>query len=175
MAQYRFSAKVISRKDGRSAVAAAAYRAGERLQDERLEMSFDYRRRDGVEHTEIMLPEGVPQRLADRHTLWNEVERVEGRCDAQVAREVQLSLPHELTFEQRRELVRDFVQKAFVDRGMVADVAMHAPDKEGDERNYHAHIMLTTRSIHWDGFGKKDRSWNGKDTLQEWREQWAET
>ncbi len=174
MAQFRLSAQVISRKDGRSAVAAAAYRAGERLHDERLDMSFDYERRDGVEHTEIMLPEGAPERFRDRHALWNEVEAIERRADAQVAREVQLSLPHELTFEQRQELVREYVQSAFVDRGMIADIAMHTPDKDGDERNYHVHIMLTTRRIDGDSFGKKERDWNHKDTLQDWREQWAE-
>jgi hypothetical protein len=174
VAQYRLSSKLISRGQGRSAVAAAAYRAGERLHDERLDMSFDYERRDGVEHTEIMLPADAPARLADRHTLWNEVEAVERRSDAQVAREVQLSLPHEFTFEQRQELVREFVQKAFVDRGMIADVAMHLPDKDGDDRNFHAHVMLTTRTVDAEGFGLKDRTWNSKEVLQDWREQWAE-
>ena len=114
MAQYRFSAQVIKRSDGRSAVAAAAYRAGERLSDERLEMPFDYRARGGVEHTEIMLPEGAPEAFADRSALWNAVEAAEGRSDARVAREVQVSLPHELSTEQRQELVREFVQSAFV-------------------------------------------------------------
>lgn len=173
MAQYRFSAQVIKRADGRSAVAAAAYRSGERLQDERLEMPFDYRSRGGVEHTEIMLPDGAPERFADRSTLWNEVEAAEKRADAQVSREVQVSLPHELTLEQRQELVREFVQEAFVSKGMVADVALHTPDPEGDQRNYHAHIMLTTRQIDGDGFGAKAREWNSREQLTEWREQWA--
>ena len=119
MTQYRFSAQVIKRSDGRSAVAAAAYRAGERLVDERLEMPFDYSHRAGVEHTEIMLPYDADRGLTNRSVLWNQVEAAEKRSDAQVAREVQLSLPHELSFDQRRELVRDFVQTAFVDRGMV--------------------------------------------------------
>lgn len=174
MAQYRFSGAVIGRGDGRSAVAAAAYRSGERLIDERLEMSFDYRARGGVEHTEIMLPEGAPAALADRSTLWNAVEEAEKRRDAQVAREVQLSLPHELDAEQRRELVREFVQAAFVDKGMIADVAIHTPGREGDERNHHAHIMLTTRRVNAHGFGPKAREWNSRDTLAEWREQWAQ-
>lgn len=174
MAQYRFSAQVIKRSDGRSAVAAAAYRAGERLIDERLEMPFDYSKRGGVEHSEIMLPEGAPERFADRAELWNAVEFAEKRSDAQVSREVQLSLPHELTFEQRQELVREFVQEAFVSKGMVADIALHTPDAEGDQRNYHAHIMLTTRHIEGVGFGAKAREWNSREQLQEWREQWAE-
>lgn len=173
MAQYRFSAQVIKRSDGRSAVAAAAYRAGERLVDERLEMPFDYRNRGGVEHSEIMLPEGAPARLSERSTLWNEVEQAEKRVDARVSREVQLSLPHELDFEQRQALVRDFVQAAFIDKGMVADVAMHTPDAEGDQRNHHAHVMLTTRRVDGEGFGQKDRAWDKREQLAEWREQWA--
>lgn len=175
MAQYRFSAQVIKRSDGRSAVAAAAYRAGERLTDERLDMPFDYRSRDGVEHTEIMLPAGADQGLANRSVLWNQVEAAEKRGDAQVAREVQLSLPHELSFEQRRELVRDYVQTAFVDRGMVADIAMHRPDKHGDDRNFHAHVMLTTRPVDGIGFAGKAREWNSRETLADWRQSWAET
>ena len=176
MAQYRFSAQVIKRSDGRSAVAAAAYRAGERLVDERLDMPFDYRSRDGVEHTEIMLPIGAPDAIADRATLWNAVEAVEKRGDAQVAREVQLSLPHELSFEQRRELVCDFVQTAFVDKGMVADIAMHKPDQHGDDRNFHAHVMLSTRRTYYEqGFRHKERDWNSRETLAEWRQSWAET
>lgn len=175
MAQYRFSAQVIKRSDGRSAVAAAAYRAGERLTDERLDMPFDYRSRDGVEHTEIMLPTGADRGLANRSVLWNQVEAAEKRGDAQVAREVQLSLPHELSFEQRRTLVRDFVQTAFVDRGMVADIAMHSPDKHGDDRNFHAHVMLTTRQVDGISFAGKMREWNSRETLADWRQSWAET
>tara|TARA_R110000787_G_scaffold274905_2_gene383034 strand:+ start:12911 stop:14392 length:1482 start_codon:yes stop_codon:yes gene_type:complete len=174
VAQYRFSAQVIKRSDGRSAVAAAAYRAGERLSDERLEMPFDYRARGGVEHTEIMLPEGAPEAFADRSALWNAVEAAEGRSDARVAREVQVSLPHELSAEQRQELVREFVQSAFVDKGMIADVAIHTPDPHGDQRNHHAHIMLTTRTVDEAGFGNKERAWDKREQLAEWREQWAE-
>jgi len=155
MAQYRFSAQVIKRSDGRSAVAAAAYRAGERLTDERLDMPFDYRSRNGVEHTEIMLPAGADRGLGNRSVLWNQVEAAEKRGDAQVAREVQLSLPHELSFEQRRELVRDFVH--------------------GDDRNFHAHVMLTTRQVDGIGFAGKMREWNSRETLADWRQSWAET
>lgn len=178
MAQYRFAAQVIKRADGRSAVAAAAYRAGERLTDERLEMPFDYRRRGGVEHAEIMLSEGAPAAFSDRATLWNAVEAAEKRVDARVSREVQLSLPHELDADQRLALVRDFVQSAFVDKGMIADVAIHSPDAHGDDRNHHAHIMLTTRHVDGDrlrgeGFGGKAREWDKREQLAEWRAEWA--
>lgn len=174
MAIYHFSAKMISRSTGRSAVAAAAYRTAERIEDHRQGLEHDYSNRTGVLHTEILAPDGTPEALRDRATLWNAVEQVERRKDAQLAREVTVALPHELTDAQRTSLVRSFVQFAFVDRGMIADVALHAPGREGDERNHHAHIMLTTRSIGADGFEGKDRSWNSKELLEEWRESWAD-
>jgi ATP-dependent exoDNAse (exonuclease V) alpha subunit len=174
MAIYHFSAKMISRSTGRSAVAAAAYRTAERIEDHRQGLEHDYSNRSGVLHTEILAPDGTPEALRDRATLWNAVEQVERRKDAQLAREVTVALPHELTDAQRTSLVRSFVQSAFVDRGMIADVALHAPGREGDERNHHAHIMLTTRSIGADGFEGKDRSWNSKELLEEWRESWAD-
>jgi len=174
MAIYHFSAKMISRSTGRSAVAAAAYRTAERIEDHRQGLEHDYSNRTGVLHTEILAPDGTPEALRDRATLWNAVEQVERRKDAQLAREVTVALPHELTDAQRVALVRSFVQSAFVDRGMIADVALHAPGREGDERNHHAHIMLTTRSIGADGFEGKDRSWNSKELLEDWRESWAD-
>ena len=121
-----------------------------------------------------MAPEGAPTWVQDREKLWNMVERKEIRKDAQLAREVQLSLPHELNFEQRRALVRDFVQREFVARGMVADIAMHKPDRGGDQRNFHVHILLTTRNIGPDGFGKKNREWNSREELTAMRAAWAD-
>ena len=174
MAIYHFSAKMISRSAGRSSVAAAAYRTAERLQDQRQGLEHDYSNRTGVLSSEILVPEGTPDSMKDRATLWNAVEAVERRKDAQLAREVTVALPHELTDTQRSELVRSFAQSAFVDRGMIADVAIHAPGKEGDQRNHHAHIMLTTRTIGADGFEGKDRSWNSKELLEDWRESWAD-
>ena len=174
MAIYHFSAKMISRSTGRSSVAAAAYRTAERLQDQRQGLEHDYSNRTGVLSSEILVPEGTPDSMKDRATLWNAVEAVERRKDAQLAREVTVALPHELTDAQRSELVRSFAQSAFVDRGMIADVAIHAPGKEGDQRNHHAHIMLTTRTIGADGFEGKDRSWNSKELLEDWRESWAD-
>jgi hypothetical protein len=174
MATYHFSAKIISRSSGRSSVAAAAYRAAEQLVDQRQGLEHDYVRRSGVLHTEVMLPPGAPDRLRSREVLWNEVEAVEKRKDAQLAREVVVALPHEVSDKERLELVRGFAKVAFVDRGMIADIAIHAPGKEGDQRNHHAHIMLTTRCLDAEGFGGKDRSWNSKVLLEEWREDWAE-
>ena len=114
MALYHFSAKVISRAAGRSAVAAAAYRSGSELQDERAGQAHDFRAKSGVVHSEILLPEGAPERFSDRATLWNEVEATERRKDAQLAREVEFALPREMSRADGIALARDFVQREFV-------------------------------------------------------------
>ena len=173
MADYRFSASIIGRSSGRSAIAAAAYRAAERIEDDRTGESHDYTRKQGILHKEILAPANAPEWMLDRHRLWNAVEAVERRVDAQLSREVQLSLPHELDAETNKQLVHDFVLEQFVSRGMIADVAIHAPSRHGDQRNFHAHVMLTTRVLTEDGFGKKAREWNAPAQLEEWREQWA--
>jgi hypothetical protein len=174
MATFVFSATVVKRSAGRSATAAAAYRSGEELHDRRIDRVFDYTRRRGVLHSEILAPENTPDWMRDRAQLWNAVEAVEKRKDAQLAREVLVSLPHELTPEQRLDLVRDFVREEFVARGMVADLTLHSPDRKGDQRNYHAHVMLTMREITGEGFGKKARDWNATDQLEQWRVHWAD-
>ena len=174
MALYHMHAKVIGRSSGRSSTAAAAYRAGEQIRDDRTGELHDYSRRGGVVHSEIVAPDNAPEWMKDRAQLWNAVEAAEKRKDAQLSREVRFALPHELTDEQRLELVRDYAKEAFVDRGMVADIAIHAPSKDGDERNHHAHIMLTMRALTAEGFGNKDRSWNDDALLQEWRRELAD-
>lgn len=171
MPNYHFSVQAISRATGRSAVACAAYRANVRLKDERIGRVFDYSPRDAACFAEVMLPKGAPERFADRSALWNEVERVERRKDAQLAREVEVSLPRELSKSEDIELAREFVDEAFTKRGMVADVCMHV-DMEWS--NPHLHIMLTMRSIEGDAFGKKNRDWNDKDLLKEWRVLWEQ-
>ena len=173
MADYRLSAQIIKRSEGKSSVASAAYRSAERLIDERTGEAHDYGRKAGVIHAEVMTPEGTPDWMHDRAQLWNSVEAIERRKDAQLAREIQLSLPHELNREQRLELARGFVQEQFVNQGMIADVAIHEPTGGSDDRNHHAHVMLTMRELAGDGFGKKNRDWNSPETLANWREQWA--
>ncbi|HUO30700.1 MAG TPA: MobQ family relaxase, partial [Bryobacteraceae bacterium] len=174
MAIYHLSAKVISRADGRSAVAAAAYRSASELQDERLGRTHDFTNKAGVIHSEILLPEGAPARLADRATLWNEVETTEKRKDAQLAREIEISLPRELTQAQAVGLAQDFVREQFVTRGMVADLNVHWGRTANGEDQPHAHVMLTMREVGPDGFGKKVREWNRTELLVGWRERWAE-
>lgn len=177
MPSYHLSAQVIKRSAGRSAVAAAAYRAGERLRDSRAGIVHDYSRRRGVLHAEIMAPRDAPDWMRDRARLWNAVEKGEKRSDAQLAREMNVALPHELTDEQRLELVRGFVDSQFVSRGMVADFAIHEPVREhgDDPRNHHAHIMLTMRKAGRGGFHQtKTREWNSDDMLKAWRAAWAD-
>lgn len=174
MAIYHFSAKVISRANGSSAVASAAYRAAERLHDDRLGRDHDFSNKAGVVHSEIMLPEGAPERLNDRTILWNEVEAGEKRKDAQLAREVEFSIPRELNQQQGVQLARDFVEKQFVERGMVADLNVHWDFAEDGSPKPHAHVMLSMREVGPEGFGQKVRDWNRTELLQGWREAWAD-
>ncbi len=164
---------MISRSQGRSATAAIAYRVAERIEDRRTGLTFDYAARGGVDHTETLAPDHAPDWVRDRSELWNRVEESETRKNSQVAREVRVALPAELTHAQRVELVRDFAQEQFVDRGMIADIALHAPGRDGDDRNHHAHILLTTREIGPEGFTTKNRDWNKVEVLEGWREAWA--
>lgn len=187
MAIYHFSAQVLGRGKGRktldgrpkskpdNAVAAAAYRAGEKLRDERENKAQDYSRKQGVAHREIIVPEGGAVWLADREKLWNTVERMEARADAQLAREINIALPHELTADARRELVQAYIRDQFTARGMVADFALHDPvaERGDDPRNFHAHIMLTLRKATGAGLHEvKTREWNSRELLGEWRTAW---
>ncbi|MBB4640561.1 Ti-type conjugative transfer relaxase TraA [Rhizorhapis suberifaciens] len=164
MAIFHFSVQVIGRTAGRS--------AGERLHDERLDRDHDFRARSGVEHSEIMLPDGAPERFSDREALWNEVEAVEVRKDAQLAREVEFAIPREMTKEHGIELARDFVQSEFVDRGMIADLNVHRDIGADGLAKPHAHVMLTMREVGEDGFGAKVREWNEHANVGQWRERW---
>ena len=173
MAIYHFSAKVISRANGSSAVASAAYRSASELHDDRLGRDHDFSNKAGVIHSEVMLPEGAPERLNDRSTLWNEVEAGEKRKDAQLAREVEFSIPREMNEKQGVQLARDFVKKQMVDRGMVADLNVHWDKAKDGSPKPHAHVMLAMRDVGPDGFGKKNRDWNGTELLKDWREAWS--
>ncbi|WP_031293945.1 MobQ family relaxase, partial [Sphingobium ummariense] len=160
--------------NGSSAVASAAYRAAERLHDDRLGRDHDFSNKAGVVHSEILAPEGAPERLNDRATLWNEVEAGEKRKDAQLAREVEFSIPRELNQQQGIQLARDFVEKQFVERGMVADMNVHWDMGKDGQPKPHAHVMLSMREVGPEGFGQKVREWNSTALLQEWRVAWAD-
>lgn len=156
MALYHLSMKPISRASGRSSVASAAYRAAERLENERDGIVHDFSRRSGVEHAEIVLPAGSDAEWAkERSALWNAAEASEKRKDARVAREIEVSLPHELSGEQRLALTREFAQGLADRYGVAVDFAIHSPHGKTDIRNHHAHIMMTTRKVGPDGLGEK--------------------
>ncbi len=174
MAIYHFSGTVISRSQGRSAIASAAYRAGERLHDERQDRTHDYSRKGDVAYTEILLPKGAPKALNERETLWNTVEATEKRKDAQLAREFNFALPRELTLQQNIALAKEFVKQEFVSKGMIADLCIHNDKNPAGDLQPHAHVMLTLREVTSEGFGQKVREWNAKENLLDWRESWAE-
>jgi Ti-type conjugative transfer relaxase TraA len=174
MALYHFSAKVVSRANGSSAVASAAYRAAERLTDDRLGRDHDFTNKAGVVHSEIMLPEGAPERLADRETLWNAVEAGEVRKDAQLARDVEFAIPREINEQDGIALARDFVAREFVACGMIADLNVHWDKATDGSPKPHAHVMLSMREVGPEGFGQKVREWNSTDLLKEWRGAWAD-
>jgi len=153
VAIYHLSIKIISRGKGRSAIAAAAYRAGEKIISEYDGRVNDYSRKRGIVHTEIMLPDNAPTEFADRSTLWNAVEKSEKAVNAQLAREIEVALPVELTREQQIELTKQYVKRNFVDNGMCADVCVH----DTGTGNPHAHIMLTMRPFN------KDKTWGLKE------------
>lgn len=155
MAIYHLHCQIIGRSSGRSAIAAAAYRAGENLTDEETGIVSDYTRKGGVIYSEIQLCANAPEEYADRSTLWNAVSEVEKSKDAQLAREIEVALPRELDEKDWRQMIRNYCQDNFVSRGMIADWSIHHPDKADD--NPHCHIMLTTRPI------KEDGTWDAKE------------
>lgn len=194
MAIYHLHAKVIGRGKGRnpqsavayrsasvikfearSVVAAAAYRSGQKLANDREGRISDFTlKAHNVEHSEILAPDHAPHWVWDRESLWNEVDRKEDesrrKATAQTAREIEFALPRELNQEQRLELSRSFIERFFVASGMVADFSIHN-DKEN--HNPHVHCMLTMRDISKEGFGNKNREWNNKSQLELWRRAWA--
>jgi len=178
MGLYHLKVKIISRGSGRSAVGSAAYRSATRAvayrsggnMRDKGGIVHDYRYKTGVAHSEIILPEGAPPEYADRQTLWNAVDTSEKRKDARLAREVVVALQRDFELAEQIALLREFIQENFVDKGMIADLNIH--DK-GDG-NPHAHIMLTTRHVTPEGFGKKNRDWDKRENLLVWRKNWAD-
>src|SRR5277367_4120973 len=161
VAIYSLHVKTVSRSAGRSVVAAAAYRAAENIGDDRLGVVWDFSRKRGVLHAEIITPAGAPEWARDRAELWNAAERAEDkstrRSSATTGRDIILALPHELTDAQRLDAVRQFAATLVARYGVAVDFAIHAPDRHSDERNFHAHLLMTTRRIGPDGFGAKTR------------------
>ena len=198
MAIYHLSIKIISRGKNKSAVAASAYRSGEKIKNEYDGIVHDFTRKGGIAHIEILLPQNAPQAFLDRGTLWNSVEKIEKSKNSQLAREIEITLPKELNREKQIELVREYVKDNFVNVGMCADIALH--DK--NDGNPHAHILLTMRPLNedttWGAKSKKEYildengekvklkngnyktrkintvDWNEQDKAEEWRKTWAD-
>jgi hypothetical protein len=192
---YHLSVHTVSKLNGNSVVAMAAYRHAELFRSATNSVThaaayqraqelgndgkvFDYRRKIGVAWTGIMAPAPTPKELLDPQTLWNTVERIESRKNARLAREMIIALPHQVDLDIHIAMLRAFVGTHLLPRGMIADVAIHKPPIEhgGDPRNWHAHVLLTDRPITAQGFAaKKDPTWNAKESLLLWRKAWADT
>lgn len=198
MAIYHCSIKIIGRGKGKSAVRSAAYRAGENIKNDYDGQTYDYTRKRGVIHTEILIPDHAPRDYFDRAVLWNAVEQIEKAKNAQLAREIEIALPVELPMEQNISLAREYAEKFFVSAGMCADICVH----DTGNGNPHAHIMLTLRPIEPDGaWGAKSKKeyilddngkriklpsgedksrkvytvdWNEQSRAEEWRGGWAD-
>lgn len=175
MAIYHLSVKTVSRSAGRSATAAAAYRSGVEITDLRTGEIHDYTRKGGVESADLVLPVGAPEWASNRAELWNAAEQAETRKNSTVAREFEIALPSELSPDERKRLAIDFAREIVERHGCAADVAIHAPGKEGDNRNHHAHILCSTRRLMPEGFGEKTRELDERKTgqVEHWRERFA--
>ncbi|ECT3804495.1 MobA/MobL family protein [Salmonella enterica] len=173
MALYRLEMQNVSRSDGVSSVAKAAYRHRSVMVDHRTgeihgEKSLD---RDDLVYAEILRPKNTPDCLhVPSEVLWNIVEKKENRSNSRTAKEFKITLPTELSNEQNIELMKDFLLNHFVDKGIICDFVLH---NDKHNKNPHAHVMITTREIKADGFGKKVREWDTEETLHQWRKDWA--
>lgn len=175
---FHVDVQTIKRAEGRSAVAAAAYRAGTRLVDLRTGTSVNYTRKRGVLETFIAAPDGCDW-ITDRQTLWNAAEAAENRSNSVVAREWMVALPSALDAAQRASLARALAVELVTRYGVAVDVALHAPAKDGDERNFHAHLLTTTREVTPDGLGDKtrilDAAKTGGPEIAAMRKWWQDT
>jgi hypothetical protein len=178
MASYHLSVKTIKRSAGRSATAAAAYRVGERIECQREGRVHDYTRKQGIEETFILTPKDAPDWAQDRSRLWNEAEASETRRNSVTAREWELALPSEISDEDRSLITRQFAEELVSRYGVAVDVAIHAPHREGDQRNHHAHVLTSTRKLEAGGFTAKTRILDSAKTggveIEQMRGLWAE-
>lgn len=168
MALMHMQFKILKRSEGKSAVYLTAYNNRLRARDERTGDLYNYTQKSDLYYSEVMLPYNAPEHLRDPVTLWNEVEKVEKRKDAQLSRYFIVALQRELTLEQNKKLLKRYIKKNFTDKGMIADIAIH-----NDKNNPHAHIMLTMREVNSAGFGNKIRSWNSPELCEIWRKKWS--
>jgi ATP-dependent exoDNAse (exonuclease V) alpha subunit len=175
MAIYHLSVKCMSRSRGQSATAAAAYRAAEKIRDDRTGEIHDYGRKGGVLHRELVVPQDSPAWAQHRERLWNAAEQSETRKNSTVAREFEIALPSELRASERARLAVDFARAISMKHRCAVDVSVHRPGRGGDTRNHHAHLLCTTRRLGREGFGEKTRELDDAKTgeVVYWRERWA--
>ncbi len=197
---FHFSVSIISRGKGKSAVASSAYIAGEKIKNEWDGVTHDYTKKQGVIHKKIFLPEHAPKEFSDRTTLWNSVELFEKNSNAQLARNFIIALPKELSLEENKKLISEFIETNFTDEGMIADLAIHDESQDGNN-NIHAHIMTIVRPLNEDGtWGQKSKkeymldensekilgkngkpktrkveltNWNDRGNVEKWRESFS--
>src|SRR3546814_3405351 len=176
MASFHLAVKAIGRSAGRRATAAAAYRAGVKIRDGGTGLGSGYTRKLGGEHSELRLPTDAPEWAADRERLWNAAELAETRKNATGAREYEIALAVELSADERRGLALGLAREISERHGVAVDVSIHAPGREGDQRNHHAHLLTTTRRLGPEGLGEKTRELDQKQSgeVERWRERWAE-
>ena len=203
MALYHFSVKQVSRGKGQTVVNSAAYISGQKLYNDYYGQTHDYTKKSGVVFTEILTPEYVPERLTDRETLWNEVEKIEKGKRAQLAYSFDIALQNELTLDENIELAREFCQEQFVARGMIVDLAVHEGKSKNEDEpdNPHFHVLAPIRPITEESWGNKQKreyvldedgnrikdakgndvfnavsttGWNDPELLKEWRRAWTE-
>ena len=179
MAIFYLHHQIKGRSKGKNIVAAAAYRSGDALTDEKTKRRYDYSRKAGVLHAEIGAPKQATPWASIRAELWNRLEFVEDRStrheSAQLAHSFELALPHEMTLGQQVFLMRDFVRETFTRKGFVADWAIHAPHRNGNGKNFHAHILVPLRPIEGRGFAKRKPRTFGQQSeiIRTWRQRWA--
>ncbi|MBN6363542.1 MobA/MobL family protein [Providencia huaxiensis] len=168
MALMHMQFKILKRSEGKSAVYLTAYNNRLRARDERTGELYNYTKKDDLYYSEVMLPDNAPERFSDPVTLWQNVEKVESRKDSQLCRYFIVALQKELTIEQNKKLLKNYIKKNFTSKGMIADIAIH-----NDKNNPHAHIMLTMREVNENGFGNKKREWNNPALVDIWRKKWS--
>ncbi|POZ49677.1 MobA/MobL family protein [Methylovulum psychrotolerans] len=176
---FHFQANPISRSKGQSAVASAAYRVAGKLQDDSLQKIFDYRAKGGVEYVHHAAPKNAPEWAQDIGAAWNKVEETENRKNSTLAFEYVAAFPHQLDEQQREYILKDFVREELTRKGFMVTAAIHTPNKRGDERNHHTHIMVWDRAIDADGAAaNKDRRFSDLkqrgETLKGFKQKWAE-
>ena len=170
MAIFHLSFSMLKRSAGKSSCYLAAYNARTRIEDDRTGNVYDYSHRSDLFHHVILAPLNTPPNLIESSAvLWNEIEQLEKRKDAQLSRYFDIAIPAELDNDAKIALVKNYCKRNFVSKGMIADVSFH----DLNSHNPHAHVMLTLREITPDGFGKKNRSWNEHSLMDEWRSSWA--